>query len=183
MPAFLPPVLFAIGIMVAITGGAKVPSTPKGWPDSWPIFAVGFALALIGVVLWRIERAAHRKASAAEEGGANDPFRLLQGLLPPARSFAAEVADLDAKTICARVDGLLDSYVLPLGDARQRVIDRLGMNDGAEVLVTLAYAERMLNRVWSAAADGHLVEARGVLPDALSAFEEAARLAARPAAA
>ncbi|MEZ4469278.1 MAG: hypothetical protein R3F60_00465 [bacterium] len=181
MPAFLPPILFAVGIMVAITGGAKVPSTPKGWPDSWPIFAVGFAVALIGVVLWRIERAAHRKAAASEEGGENDPFRLLQGLLAPAQAFAGEIDQLDGKAICAGVDELLDTWIHPLGEARQRVVDRLGMNDGAEVLVTLAYGERILNRVWSAAADGHLTEARSVLPDALHAFQDAARMAQRPA--
>ena len=44
--------------------------------------------------------------------------------------------------------------------------------------MTVAYGERMLNRTWSAAADEHLPEARAVLPDAVDALEEAARLIA-----
>ena len=47
------------------------------------------------------------------------------------------------------------------------------MDEGAQILVTMAYGERMLNRAWSASADGHIQEARGCIPEALAAFEEA----------
>ena len=75
-----------------------------------------------------------------------------------------------------RVDALLDDYVLPMGESRQQFIDRYGMEKGAELLVTLAFGERMLNRVWSAAADGHLPEAVSSLEESAEAFEEAVSL-------
>ena len=50
------------------------------------------------------------------------------------------------------------------------------MDKGAEVLVVVAYGERMLNRVWSAAGDEHLLEARTCLPEAQEAFAEAVAL-------
>ena len=54
--------------------------------------------------------------------------------------------------------------------------DLIGMSHGAEILVATAYGERMLNRVWSAAADGYLEEARSSFREASSAFDEAATM-------
>jgi hypothetical protein len=51
------------------------------------------------------------------------------------------------------------------------------MDRGAEILVVIAFGQRMLNRVWSAAADRHLPEARSCYPDAVEALEEAADMA------
>ncbi|MCA9556989.1 MAG: hypothetical protein H6704_09645 [Myxococcales bacterium] len=175
-----PPVLFAIGIMVAISGGAKTPEKVGAWPDSWPIFALGAVAALIGLVLWRRQKAlarANLKEQMSAPGQANNPFELLAGLIEPARRLGAEIDTLGAEAICQRVDDLLETYVLPMAEVRQRVLDRLGMAAGAEVLVTVAFAERMLNRTWSAAGDEHLPEARAVYPDALEAFIEAQALA------
>ncbi len=171
------PILFGVGIMVAISGGAKVPAKTGEWPDSWPIFLVGAVLATVGLVLWRMAKAAERKAVAAGEHGAEgDPLTYLANVLPPARVLAEDIGELDSHRICDRVDVLLEDYLLPFAELRQRVIDRLGMDKGAEVLVTIAYGERMLNRTWSAAGDGHLPEARSVYPDAVAALEEAQAL-------
>ena len=98
--------------------------------------------------------------------------------MPEAQKLAAEIGELDATTICDRVEAFLVEWLLPLAEVRQRFIDRLGMAKGAEILVSLAYAERLFNRVWSAAGDGHLPEARRVMPEAVEGLEEAAKLAA-----
>ncbi len=175
-----PPVLFALGIMVAISGGAKTPEKVGAWPDSWPIFAVGAVAALIGLVRWRKQKAlarANLKEQMSAPGSANNPFELLAALIEPAQRLGAEIDALDEHAICDRVDALLEKYVLPMAEVRQRVVDRLGMAAGAEILVTIAFAERMLNRTWSAAGDGHLPEARAVYPDAVEAFVEAQALA------
>jgi hypothetical protein len=171
------PALFGLGIMIAISGGAKVPEKMGEWPDSWPVFLVGAIMALIGVVLWRRVKAAERRAVAAEQsGGEHDPFTYLADVLAPARTLGEEIGGLETHAICDRVDVLLETYILPLAEVRERVMDTLGMDRGAEVLITIAYGERMLNRVWSAAGDGHKPEALSVYPDALSALEEAQQL-------
>jgi hypothetical protein len=46
---------------------------------------------------------------------------------------------------------------------------------GAELLVTMAYGERIYNRTWSTLADGHFDEAHQVFHDGTEAFREAAR--------
>ena len=169
--------LGGVGIMIAISGGAKVPEKTGEWPDSWPIFLVGAVLALVGLVLWRTAKAAERKAVAAgQSGGKHDPFTYLRDVLAPARSLGDEIGSLDTHVICERIDVLLETYILPLAEVRERMMDTLGMDRGAEILITIAYGERMLNRVWSAAGDGHRPEALAVYPDALSALEEAQQL-------
>jgi len=169
------PGLFTIGIIIAISGGAKLPEEGQDWPDSVPIFLVGAALSVVGLVGWR--RAAAQAASDPTGASGADPFVLLESVLAPARALLDDLEGLSHQQLCDRVDGLLQEYILPFAEVRQGVINRLGMKEGAEILVVIAYGERMLNRVWSAAADGHLPEATAVYPDALQAFEEAARLA------
>lgn len=170
------PTLFAIGIIVSISGGAKMPADGATWPDTLPIFLVGAGLAIVGLVGWRRDRARQAAADATASGG-GDPVALLQSMLPPARALLDDLSALKHAEVCDRIDALLEGYVLPFAEVRQRIVDRFGMEKGAEILVVVAYGERMLNRVWSAAADGHLPEATSVYPDALQAFEEAARLA------
>jgi len=169
--------VFALGTIVGITAAAKPPPKVGGWPDTLHVFVVAVIVAITGLVVWRRGRAAEaeqpRTGTAPEAG----PFELIDAASESAATLGGEIGGLGAGEITRRVDALLEGYVLPIADGRQRIIDRLGMARGAEILVTMAYAERMLNRVWSAAGDGHLGEARRVYPDALAALEEAGRQA------
>jgi len=173
------PILFGLGIIIAISGGAKVPEKIGEFPDTLPVFLVGAVMATVGLLMWRRAHALAAKAAAAPSDNlADDPFRLLESLQAPMAALGEELNLIDdGEQVCARTDALLEGFVLPFAEVRAKVIDRLGMASGAEILVTVAYAERMLNRTWSAAADGHLVEARTVYPDARQAFEEAWRMA------
>ena len=83
------------------------------------------------------------------------------------------IETLDPEALTERVDSLLNEFVLPFAQVRQVLVDRLGMEKGAETLVIVAFGERLLNRVWTAAADGHLPEARACFPEAYDAFVEA----------
>ena len=170
------PVIFGLGIILAISGGAQMPAEGQQWPDTVPLFLVGVVVSIAGLIGWRRVRSQHAASPDSSVPGM-DPFVLLETLLPPARALCDDLETSSAERLCGRVDALLEEYVHPLAEVRQGIVDQLGMEKGAEVLVVQAYGERMLNRVWSAASDGHLPEARSVYPDALQAFEEAARLA------
>ncbi len=169
------PLIFGVGVMIAISGGAKVPDKVGEWPDSVPIFLVGAVLAVIGLVLWRSAKAKEREALVSGEGAdaSQDPFAFLESVQAPLAELATEIGDLEPPAICDRVDKLLEEYILPLAEVRQLIIDRVGMDRGAEILVTIAYGERMLNRTWSAAGDDHRPEALAVYPDAVAALAEA----------
>lgn len=168
--------LFAVGVAMAVVGGAKAPVEGTDWPDTLVLFGIGAALSVVGLVLWHT---ANRKAAkeAANAGGAEaDPSALMVALQGPLDALGAEIPDLSTVQICERVDVLLTEYVLPFAEVRQKVVSRFGMEKGAEILVTVAYGERLLNRVWSAAGDGHKPEASKCFPEAQGAFHEAAKL-------
>lgn len=170
--------------LVWTTAGAEQATTTveldfkRSWPATtmpWMIFAV---LATVGVLLWRSGTKQNAQAQDASlDDATQNPFVLLERLIPAAQQHVAEVATLDCEGLRKRADALLEEYLLPMAEVRQRVIDRVGMKLGSEILVSIAYGERILNRVWSAAADGHLPEAQACFPEAVDALVEAHRLA------
>ena len=79
---------------------------------------------------------------------------------------------MDADELRRRIDDLLLTHITPLVEGRQALIDAYGMREGAEILLQVALAERNFNRVWSAAADSHLPEARDSFAKALAAIRD-----------
>ena len=194
--------LFTIGVIVAISGAAKLPKSPANesepaavadvpgddqptvsqketFPDTWPVFAGGFLVALVGVSMWWGDVLADRRnARASHDSEAEDsPTSLLARMFPELERLDGELDSLGTGALTARIDELLEHFVHPLAESRQKLIDQFGMSVGAEILVTIAFGERMLNRVWSAAADGHLPEAQSSFRDAADAFKQAHTIA------
>jgi hypothetical protein len=193
--------LFVGGIILAIGASAKmspmtvqrlqdpdaivVDEPPSQWPDTFPAFVIGMGMAAAGVVLWRMEMRREREqqsAGAEQHPGdldramaTTDPLRSALEGIEPIEQIIREADRLRAWELMRRVDEVLETHVLPTVERRQEVMSRYGMSAGAEILIALAYGERMLNRVWSAAADGHLPEAHSCLPEALEGFREVRR--------
>lgn len=167
------PLLFVVGILVAIAGSAKLPAAQGQFPDTLPVFILGAMAAAIGIALWR-RQIKIEQSQPESDPNAVDPFERLESLQAPLAQLKVAVVDMDTQTICDKVDELLQQYVLPFADARHKVVEKLGMDKGAELLVVVAYGERMLNRTWSAAADGHAPEAISSLGEAADAFRELA---------
>ena len=167
--------LFCIGLIVGISGAAKAPEELGAWPDTWPVFVFGSVVCAIGLVLWRMA-IAERKAQEVNVASDQDPVALLSALMEPLQAVSDTLDTLDERRLGDKIDELLEGYILPFAEVRRRIIDRFGMEKGAEILVVVAYGERLLNRVWSASADGHIIEARSCFPEAYSAFIEANRL-------
>jgi hypothetical protein len=163
--------LFSLGTIVAVTAGAKAPAKIGEWPDTLPVFIVGALVCIVGLVLWHRGTTAETKR-AITEGEQKDPVALIDALQAPLNALGEEVGELDADRIMNRVDALLNGFVLPFAEVRRQVIDRFGMEQGAEILVVMAYGERILNRTWTAAADGHLPEARSCYAEAAEALRE-----------
>lgn len=191
---------FVVGIIVTISAGAKLPSPPDfpshdvvaSWidrvvpgadvssqfPDTLADFVKGVVLSVIGLTMWwkvvLKERHASRSASGSDASAVTNPVTILQQLQDNLTSTLGELDSLVKSDLQARISAVIDSHVTPLAEARHRIIDRFGMSKGADILVATAYGERMLNRVWSAAADGYIDEARSSFREAATAFDEAA---------
>ena len=154
-------------------------SLRERFPDTLPVFAGAALVAIAGLVLWRLGTDGSADSPDAKQAAADpaDPLNILAALQQPLGELEAKLDRLPLDALLPALDDLQDRFVIPFTLARQGVSDRLGMSAGAEVLVTAAVGERMLNRAWSAAADGYLPEARASVREALHAFREAARLA------
>lgn len=170
-------VLFTLGIIIAISGAAKPPAPGETFPDTFPVFIAGFLAAVAGVEIWWGHRTILRLlAGDADDDAPDNPLVALGQLVPALRDFHADIDTLDAADIEERVEKISTDYIAPFVEGRQLLIDRLGLKEGSNLLVTAATGERMLNRTWSAAADGHLEEARNSCQEAVAAFEDAARI-------
>lgn len=149
------------------------------FPDTLPVFCFGAGVALCGLVLWRVGARTRAKLTETVDGATDpaDPLVILHGLQQPLGKLESDLEDLQSESLLQALDDLNERFVMPLVESRGRVTDLLGMSAGAEILVTAAVGERMLNRAWSAAADAHLPEARASIREAVHAFREADRLA------
>ena len=172
-PRSFGPYIFAVGILVAIAGSAKLPLERGQFPDTLPVFILGAVAAAVGIFLWRRQIKLEQEQSEDDPNAVN-PFERLQSLQAPLAKLGADAAGLSTAELCERVDAILQEYVVPFAIARNKVIEKLGMDKGAELLVVVAYGERMLNRAWSAAADEHAPESISSILEALEAFKEVA---------
>ena len=167
------PYIFAAGILLAIAGSAKLPLEHGQFPDTLPVFIVGAVAAAIGIYLWRRQIRIEQEQPDNDPNAVN-PFERLESIQAPLEQLGADANGLTTTQLCDRVDAILQEYVVPFAIARNKVVEKLGMDKGAELLVVVAYGERMLNRAWSAAADEHAPESISSILEAIEAFKEVA---------
>jgi hypothetical protein len=168
----LPFVLFALGIILAIIGAAKVPDPGQQWPDTWPLFVGGALLGGLGLAWWRAGLKAEAQRGRTAGRSARDLFALLHKCRDMGRAIEAQLDNLDGDALKAHIDELLDATLVPFIEDRFVLVETYGMKTGAEIILKASAAERNFNRVWSAAADTHLPEAHASLQTALAAMDE-----------
>ena len=80
---------------------------------------------------------------------------------------------LDVYEIKDRIDEQLAPELASFADAREAMIPSFGMQGYADVMTRFAGAERMINRAWSASADGYIDEVWKCLERASALLDEA----------
>ena len=163
----------------------------KGWPpkeygerfsNATPVFCIGVGIAIAGVVLWRRDvrerRAADRAEAEAEasDSGTTDaagtPAQYVKSV-QPAVSDLERLRDASSSDFLNGVDGVLDDHVTPFVEMRHQLVEELGLSRAAPIMLHMARGERLLNRAWSAEADGFRAEAVDALSEACEVFQEA----------
>jgi len=163
--------LYALGIVLAIVGAAKLPAPDHQWPSTWPLFAGGAAIATLGLVRWRSGIKAEAKQGQLAGRSAQELLALLVEARDMGGTLEAEFDELDSLAIRARIDEILDTTLLPFVEDRYVLVETYGMKRGADIILKASAAERNFNRVWSAAADDHLPEAQTALQTAVAQME------------
>ncbi|MCK5522011.1 MAG: hypothetical protein KAI83_02655 [Thiomargarita sp.] len=167
--------LFIIGIVVALISAAKLPAIGTV-SDMLPLYMSAVALSLVGLLLLHYPCLEKKKRSQVAHHTFSMVIKLLEELLVEMQRFGEDIDSLDGVNMARRVNFLLDKYILPFVAARQEVVLMLGQYQGVEVLVAVAQGERLLNRMYSAASDDHVIEAMATYPKALMAIENAYRI-------
>ncbi|MCA9652161.1 MAG: hypothetical protein H6712_04780 [Myxococcales bacterium] len=147
---------------------------------SWPAYAALAVVAIAGVLLLR-RTAAASLGTAAQVGQRIDGLRRSLAEADDALRGLAEAGDeLDVYAVRDRLDTELAEPLGAFADGREAMIPAFGLDAYGEVMTRFAAAERLVNRSWSASADGYVDEVRsclgqasGLLSDARERFEAA----------
>ena len=125
---------------------------------TWEWYAAAIALGLVGVLLIR--------RSGRIDAGAR--ARIAEDLATLKSALASAIARVDALVdegevvdvyaVKDRIDREIAEHLARFADAREAMIPTLGLDAYAEVMGDFAGGERLLNRAWSASADGYIDE-------------------------
>ncbi|MCX4241054.1 hypothetical protein [Paraliomyxa miuraensis] len=143
----------------------------------WPAYGAMAALALGGVVLLRKTAA---QASGTADQVAQRVERLRDALVRADEELRALHEELvaqgegaDPYAVHERLDARLAEPLAVFADEREAMIPSFGLAVYGEVMTRFAAAERLVNRTWSASADGYIDEVRTCVAQAHALMAEA----------
>ena len=102
--------------------------------------------------------------------------RSLTSLLEKVRTLESDTSDEAQLEMHGRIDSELMEDIHDFVEARESMIPHLGMQSYANIMSPFASGERLLNRAWSASADGYVDEVRVCVAGARSQLEKAKEL-------
>ena len=163
--------ILILGFCTATLGAAGF-AEPIEPAAPWMLGLGMIAVAVSGLSLRRrMHEAAHAEGGGLSFEGLIDEVAAMSKSLD---TLAADAIDLDRNSLCDRVNALLHGPCFELGNRNEAYMRALGNSDYVRVWDGFAVAERLLARSWSMATDGHLEEAREVLPSAAKHMRRAA---------
>ncbi|MDH3284424.1 MAG: hypothetical protein OEQ13_06750 [Acidobacteriota bacterium] len=138
--------------------GATLTALQNGLEIEWAWYATWLGVGVIGVVVLRMTS---RTAAEHEHKVSADLDTMRQSLT----ALEARIRDLVGRrdaTDVYDVHGTIDAELVPdlaaFAEARESMIPLWGLERYADVMTRFAGAERMINRAWSASADGYVDE-------------------------
>lgn len=165
-------ILLAVGFLV----GAYVSVAHEKHVD-WMHFGLCAASMLVGMILLRIARANETaRAAKSHEGTLDTLEKSLTTLLDKIYGFESASSDEEQLGMHTRIDAELMGDINTFVEARESMIPRLGMQTYANIMSPFAIGERLLNRAWSASADGYVDEVKDCIRGARIKIQRAKQL-------
>ena len=134
----------------------------------WYIPALGLGIA--GVVLIRTELARHSKTEHHVAANIENVETSLERITTNIQKLNQEKESINTYDVRHRIDELFTDDLETFVQARTSIGHRYGLAAYGEVMTDFAAAERYLNRVWSASADGYVDEVNEYLEKANRQF-------------
>jgi hypothetical protein len=123
----------------------------------WPGYLAAMTVGFIGVVLVRRAKRSHASDEAKTDAEYSTVRSSLETLTAVIDRLNAK-ADLRPGQALREIDDRCMEPFSEFAEARQALVKRFGMKVYADVMTEFASAERLVNRSWSAAADGYVDE-------------------------
>lgn len=152
--------LFYACVLGAFISAAKPPPYDALWPDTWPGFLLCVGGAALG--LWLYRHSSRCAVPLPKSGNsAENPHALFRQLQQAVTELEPLLSDA---RLSERLETVLNRYCLTLSERHEEITLLLGRADGTQCLLNLAQAERLLNRMLSAASDGEFGEVARLYP-------------------
>ena len=145
--------MVTIGFIIAALAAVVDQSAVK-WLWYIPALAVGMA----GVAAIRINIARHSKTEHHVAANIETVESSLDRISTNIKKLNADKDSIHTYDMRHRIDELFVDDLELFVDSRESIAHRYGLPAYADVMTSFAAAERYLNRVWSASADGYIDE-------------------------
>lgn len=163
----------ASALFVGFLGGAYVVVAQED-SVNWTHYIIAMAVMFAGLIASRIAA----KDSASSEGANQASLETLRASLARIRdtvgTFVGIEDDQALTEVHERIDGELVEDLGEFVESRESMIRLFGMQTYADIMSAFATGERLINRTWSASADGYVDEVKKCLRQAQAEFENAA---------
>ena len=154
---------------------------------NWMHYSLAFVVGVAGVIGLRSTAAGNDTGEEKLDGDLETLHTSLTNIVNRLTALHADSETISVYDVHRRID---DEFVNDLGafvEARESMIPRFGLQPYADIMSLFAGGERLLNRTWSASADGYVDEVWSCLSDAeqqmktaLELFEDNCGKAASP---
>jgi len=165
--------LKGIGLLLVVLGfvsGALVAVLDQD-TVRWDYFAIGAVLGITGVILMRSTDICRQQDSSLLNTHMDTIQASLGRIVTNITELNAHKKSIPTHDVHGRIDQLFQDDRIAFVEARASISHRYGLQAYADVMSTFAAAERYLNRVWSASADGYVDEVHLYLDRACEQFK------------
>lgn len=143
---------------------------------NWSIFLPAIVVGFVGVVMLKRAQSAEARDETRLAAGRETLRRSLDRLLLDLQDLSHRAESLPVEELPGEIDRLLRTDLAAFVEARQTMVQTIGLQGYAQVMSAFAAGERYINRVWSSATDGYRDEALDYLKRAHAQIRQAEEL-------
>jgi len=140
---------------------------------NWIHYTICAGVMFVGLVASRLASRSDGEETARHDEDLDVLRTSLSRLQAAVRGYTQIEKDEDLLDLHTRIDAELVEEFANFVEARESMIPRFGIQVYTDIMSAFATGERLINRVWSASADGYVDEVRLSLGTALSELERA----------
>ncbi len=126
----------------------------------WTWYGIAFAVGAVGVVMIRVSAHTDKTQTHKVDADLRVMSETMGRLVSNLSDLNARYDSVDVYTIHQWIDAELAGDLADFAEARESLIPLYGLQRYADLMTQFAAAERLINRSWSASADGYVDEVR-----------------------